>query len=145
MVTMVQELAPEVHDRIKVLAAEGDALAEKGRYEEAIKQYNQAWSLVPDPRNDWEAATWLLAAIGDAAFLGGWYGSARKALDYAMTCPGAIGNPFLHLRRGQVALEQGDEEVAANELMRAYMAEGREIFESEDGKYLAFLATRATL
>jgi hypothetical protein len=87
----------------------------------------------------------LLAAIGDAAFLGAWYGSARKALDYAMTCPGAIENPFLHLRRGQVALEQGDEEVAANELMRAYMAEGREIFESEDGKYLAFLETRATL
>jgi hypothetical protein len=100
---------------------------------------------VPEPKNEWEASTWLLAAIADTCFAGGWHTSARKALDYAMTCPGALGNPFLHLRRGEVALEQGEEDVAADELMRAYMLEGIEIFAREDPKYLAFLGTRADL
>lgn len=44
-----------------------------------------------------------------------------------------------------MALEQGGEDVAADELMRAYMAEGREMFAQEDAKYLAFLSTRAAL
>jgi hypothetical protein len=26
--------------------------------------------LLPEPQTDWEAATWILAAIGDANFLG---------------------------------------------------------------------------
>ena len=62
-----------------------------------------------------------------------------------MTCPGAIGNPFLHLRRGQVLYEQNEPDAAADELMRAFMAEGHEIFENEDEKYLNFLASRADL
>jgi transposase len=30
--------------------------------------YLQAWDLLPEPKTEWEAATWLLAAIGDANF-----------------------------------------------------------------------------
>ncbi len=123
----------------------GDTLAEAGRHEEAVKQYNKAWKLVPDPKNDWEASTWILAAIADACFSLGKFKSARDALDYAMTCPGAIGNPFLHLRRGQVLFEQNEPDAAANELMRAFMAEGRDIFRNEDTRYLKFLASRADL
>jgi hypothetical protein len=62
-----------------------------------------------------------------------------------MTCPGAIGNPFLHLRRGQILLDQGENDAAADELMRAYMAEGADIFADEDPRYLSFLRTRADL
>jgi hypothetical protein len=70
---------------------------------------------------------------------------ARKALEFALHCPGAIGNPFLHLLFGQVLLETGDPDWAADELMRAYMAEGAEIFANDDPKYLMFLGTRAKL
>ena len=66
-----------------------------------------------------------------------------EALQYAMTCPGAVGNPFLHLRYGQVFLDLGEADHAAEELMRAYMGEGKEIFASEDSRYLDFLKTRA--
>ena len=109
------------------------------------KEYNQAWKLVPDPKNDWEASTWILAVIADSCFHLGKFKSARSALDYDMTCPGAIGNPFLHLRRGQVLYEQNEPDAAADELMRAFMAEGYEVFENEDEKYLNFLASRADL
>lgn len=59
-----------------------------------------------------------------------------------MHCPGAIGNPFLHLRLGQCQLELGNNDQAADELTRAYMAEGTTIFQDEDPKYLAFLKTQ---
>jgi hypothetical protein len=117
----------------------------RSRMRKAIAEYNKAWRLVPDPKNEWNASTWILAAIADAAFLAGYKSSAKEALQYVMTCPGALGNPFLHLRYGQVLLDGEEPDAAADELMRAYMAEGPEIFASEDPRYLAFLKTRAKL
>jgi tetratricopeptide (TPR) repeat protein len=145
MTSSALELDAATHEAIKKFCAEGDRLADAGQYREAIAEYNKAWHLVPDPKNEWEAATWVLAAIADACFLGGYKTSAREALEYAMTCPGAIGNPFLHLRFGQVLYDAGDLDAAANELMRAYMGAGAEIFANDDGRYLEFLKTRAQL
>ncbi|WP_454733430.1 MULTISPECIES: tetratricopeptide repeat protein [Cupriavidus] len=139
------ELDASTHEAIKTLCAAGDRLAETRSYEAAIAEYNKAWLLVPEPKSEWQASTWILAAIADACFLSGYKTSAREALQFAMTCPGAVGNPFLHLRLGQVLLDGGDEDGAANELMRAYMGGGLEIFAPEDAHYLDFLKTRAKL
>lgn len=139
------ELPNDLHEQITSLCAAGDQLAENGRYEEAVAEYNKAWKLVPEPKNDWNASTWILAAIADASFLGGYNTSAREALQYAMTCPGAVGNPFLHLRYGQTLFNIGELDAAADELMRAYMGAGEEIFSSENPEYLDFLRTRAKL
>ena len=136
------ELSDATYEQIQRLSAEGDALAEAGRYPEALTKYWSAWGLLPEPQDDWEAATWLLAAIGDANFLGGDYEAGRDNLSNAMHCPGAIGNPFLHLRLGQCQFELGNEDRAANELARAYMGGGHEIFEDQNPKYLTFLKTK---
>ena len=141
----MSELDPLIYDRVKALSAEGDALAGASQFEAAIAKYNEAWALIPEPKGDWNASTWLLAAIGDACFLGGYNTSAREALEFAMQCPDAIGNPFLHLRLGQVLFEASDLDRSADELMRAYMEASDDIFANEDSKYLTFLATRAKL
>ena len=62
-----------------------------------------------------------------------------------MHCPDAIGNPFLHFRLGQVLYDDAQLDAAADELMRAYMGAGPEVFASEDPKYLQFLQTRALI
>jgi hypothetical protein len=62
-----------------------------------------------------------------------------------MTCPGAIGNPFLHLRYGEVLYDAGELDAAADELMRAYRGAGLDIFLREDSRYLEFLKTRAKI
>jgi tetratricopeptide (TPR) repeat protein len=139
------ELDDDLYAEILRFCALGDGLSETGLYREAIERYNDAWHLVPEPKTHWNASTWVLAAIADSSFLGGFIDLAREVLDDAMHCPGAIGNPFLHLRRGEVLYEQGELDAAADELIRAYMSEGAEIFEDEDPKYLRFLATRARL
>jgi len=139
------ELADELHQKIKVHCAQGDSLAEARKFEDAIAEYHKAWRLIPDPKNDWEAATWVLAAIADSAYLGGYATTAREAIEYGMTCPGAIGNPFMHLRFGQILFDNNEKDRAADELMRAYMGGGLEIFALADSKYLSFLKSRAIL
>jgi tetratricopeptide (TPR) repeat protein len=139
------ELPTNVMQSIEQLCTEGDALASAGRFEDAVESYNAALELVPEPKNDWNASTWILAAIGDACFLGGYRTSAREAFEYAMSCPDAVGNPFLHLRLGQILLDAGEEDAAADNLVRAYMGAGSAIFDEQDPKYLRFLGTRAHL
>lgn len=139
------ELNDALHEKIKFHCAAGDALANSSDFEAAISEYNKAWEIIPAPKNAWNAATWVLAAIADSAFLGRYLSTAKEAIDYGMTCPGAIGNPFMHLRCGQIYFDLNDENRAADELMRAYMGAGADIFSAEDGKYLAFLRTRAIL
>jgi hypothetical protein len=142
---MTEELGPDIHDAVKRHCAHGDELAERRKFRDAIIEYNKAWALLPEPRDRWNAATWVLAAIGDAAFLAGYTDLTRQAFTDVMGCPDALGNPFLHLRRGQVLFDAGDHDDAANELMRAYMGGGPELFQSEPAKYLEFLKTRAAI
>src|SRR6516225_11632831 len=135
------ELDEDTADRIQTLCDEGDALAEKEKYPAALKRYWAAWDLLPEPKINWEAATWILGAIGDANYLGGDFVAGRDNLSMAMHCPEAIGNPFLHLRLGQCQFELGNLDRAGDELARAYMGAGKDIFEGED-KYFEFLKTR---
>lgn len=139
------ELPSTVHTQIEALCAEGDRLAGQQMFEDAVARYNAAWQLVPDPKANWNASTWVLAAIGDACFLGGFQTSAREALEYAMHCPNGVGNPFLHLRLGQVLYDAGEQERAADELARAYMGAGSDIFADQDARYITFLRTRMAL
>lgn len=74
----MNELPSALHADIKLICADGDALAERRLYEEAITTYNKAWKLVPAPQTDWETSTWVLAAIGDACFLGGFFTSGQR-------------------------------------------------------------------
>lgn len=135
------QLGAITHFRIKRLCAKGDRLAERSQYSAALKHYWSAWNLLPEPQTDWEAATWILAAIGDANFLSGDFVAGRDNLAVAMHCPDAIGNPFLHLRLGQCQFELGNLDRAADELARAYMGAGNEIFKGAE-KYFEFLKTR---
>jgi len=121
------------------LCKAGDAHADDGAYDVAIEKYREALALVPEPLEKWDATTWILTAIGDALFAKSDYVGAREALQQAMRCPGAIGNAFLHLRLGQVQLELRNIERAKDELGRAYMGGGDEVFKGEDPKYLNFI------
>lgn len=137
------ELSDEIHEEIVRLSKAGDALAEERRFDEALAKYAAAFELLPAPKEDWEAATWLYVAAGDAHCSKADFAAGRESLSAAMRCPDAVGNPFIHLRLGQCEFELGQLDRAADELMRAYMGAGRKIFDREDPKYLQFLSTRA--
>ena len=134
-----KELANGLYTRITALTERGNQESEAGRFRAAMAVFSQALDLIPEPQEDWEAATWVLTALGDCAFQIGDFAAAHGYLTRAVRSPEGLGNPFIHLRLGQAQLELGNEARARDELARAYMGGGPEIFEDEDAKYLAFL------
>lgn len=139
---MSEEMDDELYKTITGLCDQGNELCDEEKYAAALEPFGEALALIPRPLENWEASTWVLAALGDCSFLTGNYEKAREYLAMAMHCPGALGNPFIHLRLGQAQYELKNMDRAADELMRAYMGEGEEFFSDEDPKYLAFLRTR---
>ena len=132
----------DLYSRIRDLCAKGNDLANEGQFEKACYLYRDALKLVPEPIEDWEATTWILASIGDMYFMDGRIEKAIQPFEDAVRCPGGLGNPFIHLRLGECYWELGQLDRAADELTRAYMAKGIEVFETEDPKYLQVLKTR---
>ncbi|WP_028535700.1 hypothetical protein [Paludibacterium yongneupense] len=129
------KLDAKVYQAIEQHCEQGDRHTEAGEYEPALAEYASAWNLLPDPQRAWEAATWIQIAIADAHFFAGRFPEAELALEFAQTCPGGLGNPYVDLRLGQVFFEQGDVRAARECLLRAYQAGGEELFEGEDDKY----------
>ena len=134
-------MKPEVSAEIEKRSAEGNGLCEEGRYKDAIAKWGQALRLIPDPKTRWKASTWLYTSLGDAYFQLQQFGECRAACMDALNCPDGVGNPFIHLRLGQACLELGDEVRAADELARAYMGGGKELFD-EDSEYWQFITSK---
>lgn len=141
----MEQLDDKIHSQIAALSEQGNQLASAGRYEDGRKKFLEALDLIPEPHTAWSASTWLYAAIGDMHFHLANFEKARRCFSNAVQCHGGLGNPFIHLRLGQASLELGAEDAAADELTRAYMGAGMDIFLEDDPKYLAFLETRITL
>lgn len=143
------ELTPEMEARLDELAQKGNQLEEQGRYEEAVQAWKEGLDLIPEPQQFYSQTVWFQAAVGDIYFRKGMYVQAHECFDKARgNISGAgYGNPFVMLRLGECCLEIGDEKNAMEYLLRAYMFEGKEIFEpdengEDDGrKYFEFLRT----
>jgi hypothetical protein len=129
-------ISDQTQAEIDRLCAQGDADADCARYPDALGAYWAAWDLLPEPKLDCDAATWILAAVGDVNFLGGNFEAGCDNLSTVMHCPGAIGIPFLHMRLGQCRYELGNQAGALDELLRAYLVGGAALFDNEDPKYL---------
>ncbi len=137
---MPTALPDELHERVKALCAAGDALQESGEYPEALSKYEEALALLPEPKAEWEATTWIMAAVADVYFFQeNWQQCYRVVQDAFKFAGGAIGNPFLHLRAGQASLELGETESAKRWLASAWMAGGDEVFAGERPKYWCFI------
>jgi tetratricopeptide (TPR) repeat protein len=139
---MYPELDDKIHTRVKELCKDGDRLIAAKEFSSALKEYQKALGLLPSPISDWEAGTWIWVAIGDAHFRCGNFPEAYNAFSEATHCPGGLGNPYVHLRLGEVQFELGNEILAADELARAYMGGGKEIFAEELPKYFEFVKSK---
>ena len=132
-------LGRDIAAHIERLCAKGDIDADRGRYSDALGSYWAAWDLLPEPQTGYQAATCILAAVGDANFLGGDYTAGCDNLATAMNCPGGVGSAYLHLRLGQCQFELALHAQARRELGRAWHGGGAALFDDEDPKYLQFL------
>ena len=128
--------------QLQLLAVEGAKQMEAGNGRAAYESFIEAIDVldrVPEPFVQWNATGWILLALGENAVRAGLFDQALQPLNDAIYCPGGLGNPWLHLRIGQVRYELGEMEKAADELARAYIGAGREIFQGQDPKYFALV------
>ncbi|MDF2516959.1 MAG: hypothetical protein K0R59_2255 [Sphingobacterium sp.] len=134
-------------DKIDQLSEEGNAYCDEENFPEAIRVWTEALNLVPAPQNVHSESLWLEASIGDAYFLQDDFENALLHFENAKgnIIENAYENPFIMLRLGQCYLETANTESAQEYLLRAYMMEGKEIFEEESPNYFNFLADNVEL
>lgn len=136
---MKKNLPDLLYSKITSLCKQGDELVKGENFKEAKSRYIEALKLLPDSPNDWEAATWIYVAIGDIYFRISNFEKCFMCFYNAVQCPTGLGNPYIHLRLGQMYFEQENYDKSADELTRAYMGAGIDIFIDDDPKYLDFL------
>lgn len=136
------ELDDKIYDKIVEICEEGDNLTEEDRFHDAIAKYNAALDLVPSPKMDWEASTWIYTALGDTYFIIENYKKAKECFFDALNCPDGVNNPLILLRLGESLFECGELNKAEDYLLRAYMLEGYKIFKDEEDKYFALIKER---
>ena len=137
-----EDLPPEVAKAIQPICREAEQLLTRDQHVAAIAKHCEAFSLLPEPKDQWLAGTWILAAIGDIAYLSGDLPLAAQSYRDIGFFPGWEDNAFIRLRRGQIAFDEGSFDVASNELACAFMLGGYEIMEHEEEKYAEFVLSK---
>ncbi len=125
----------KVYRQIVELCESGNMLVNDGKYEGAINNYINALNLIPEPKFNWEASTWVYTALGDTYYISNDFQEALNYFFETLKCPNGIGNPFILFRIGECFYELGNTERAKEYLLQAYMLEGIDVFSEEDEKY----------
>ncbi|HEY9035514.1 MAG TPA: tetratricopeptide repeat protein [Pseudomonadales bacterium] len=128
--------SPAFSTRVRQLCQAGYTLLDQNQPDAALRQFYQAWTLIPLPQTDHEESGWVLTAIGDAYLGSQRYPLAIEALRSASCCHKATENPVIRLKLGQALYEDGDTAQAALELTRALRLGGEKIFNGQAAKYL---------
>lgn len=135
----MSKLPSDLRQMIDNLCQKGDQFAQIDQLDDALEQYEAAWDLLPNPKDQWPAATWILMAVGDVYFEKRDYIAACETLQESLKLPEGESHPFILLRLGQSLFEMGNLDAAAEAFEAAYRQQGLELFVDEDPKYLFFL------
>lgn len=127
------------------IAANGDAYLQAGNYDSAIISYRSALALMPENRDAAANTAYvrMYTALGDVYRLQGRWYQAKSCYALAIqNMPEDDGNSiYICFGYGQALLENGDVSGAAPYLLKAYKHR-RELFDGQDGKYYACIATQ---
>jgi len=133
------ELPADIYEKLTALAEQGDAYEEQEDFAQALASYNEALALLPEPKIEWEAATWLYTAIGDAHINQQDWDEALTAFEQALASPEGTENPYIWFSLGQIFFEKGDLEQAKVHFTKAHELDGDDIFRDENPAYLALV------
>ena len=125
------ELSDELYALITKHTDIGEHYFEEGKFRKALEEYKKAFDLIPEPKTNWEASVWTLAAIGDSHFMLREFVSALKVFEQLMNEYHEEENAFTRVRYGQCLLETGNLEAAREHLFAAYEMEGDELFDND--------------
>ena len=126
-------LSDQLYDAIMHQMNKGDEAFEKEAFDAALKHYERALALIPQPQTDWEIALHTYVALGDCYFNLDNYQATNDCYNRALLCPDGLECGYVRLSLGESLYKPNCIEKAKDSLMRAYMPEDEEIF--DDDKY----------
>lgn len=145
-----EEGEDDVYTDFRHAAKDGDNAMTEQRWDDAFSCYLSAWEILCEDQPEHEAheAFWLVLNWANCSFMSGDYPDCldrlHEALGIFRDFGLVVGNPVFHLRVGQCLFElaENDEQRSdangqvIDNLSRALICGGIEIFEQEDRKYL---------
>lgn len=124
------ELPDELYEQIEALSEQGNDHIDADEPTAALAAWRTAYELLPEPRRQWDAALWLLASMAEAHYLLEDYPAVCDAMRDALNAPGGNENPYVHYMMGKALLRLQDDK-ALESLLKAYMLDGVDIFDSD--------------
>lgn len=135
----MEELSEKLYEAITNLLDEGDELVERGKYKEAIAYYEEAMNRLPEPKEDWTLFDTIAICIGDSYYEMGEYIVADRFYTMSLTRGSGIENPYVWYVKGSNLIKLGNKEEGVDALMRAYMLDGTDVFDTDDGEFLSYI------
>ena len=146
-----EESEDDFYTDFRHAATDGDNAMSEKRWDDAFSCYYSAWEILCEDQPEHQAyeAFWLVVNWANSSFMSGDFSDCldrlHEALGIFRDFGLVVGNPFFHLRVGQCLFElaESDEERGDAEgqvidnLSRALICGGIEIFDQEDQRYLA--------
>lgn len=139
---MPQDPEHDHEDLEDVLAAKldehvqaGTEQLEAGDSAAALVSFQAGLDVLPDPKHEWVAATWLYASVANIHFEAGRWQEARDNFAAAADAPSGLSNAFIKLRLGQAEYELGNLAEAARHLLFAELRGPRGLLQDQDPKY----------
>lgn len=133
------DLPTNVDARFNRLCDDAESLMNDEKYDAALTILNSAYELLPEPREQWNVAVWVLGARAHCYFHQKDFEACRRETTQALSSSADPDSAIAYMRLGQCELELGNLDGAATALERAYKLGGAEMFIVEDSKYFEFL------
>lgn len=107
-------------------------------YEEALDEYNKAWELLPEPKLEWEIASWIAACIYKVYFDMAAFSKAKVWAEIALRTRASDINTAPLINLGIVCYELGQFDESYKYFDAAFSYGKARAFKERPKKYLDF-------
>lgn len=124
------QLPENLYTSLSSLADQGNTLLDQDQPKEAIRIWREALALLPEPADQWQAAFWLYASMGEAYYQLAAFNEAITMFNQAASYPEAGDNPYPYYMLGKCYWHLKHER-APELLLKAYDLDGEGIFSAD--------------
>ena len=139
---MSLSLPPEISQRELELRRVASDLKKTGQFAAAEGKYLEAWHVLPEPRHLWDTSQSVLRSIVRFYFESSIYAQAELWAKELFNCDPLLNDTGAYILLGKIYMEWGKDDLARENLVKAYEMGGRRGFVGEDPKYLKFAQTQ---
>lgn len=134
----VTPLPKAIHDEVMELGKPFKIAKNAGDLAGAEPYLLQMWQMFPEPKFNWDWSQSYLTSIAGFYFEWKRFAEAEHWAREVFKCEPLPNDPGPYILLGKIYLEWGKQDLAAENLVKAFDMGGRRGFAGEDPKYLKF-------